>query len=224
MPNRHLILAFGLDAELTNLTEHVSLTNLILQVTKQQQSIQKVFENTLQAAKDITVDSIESNEALNQRIDLHKSNPTPVKDVPTSKCDIGTNTDLQGTGFEVFCWLQTVASSILFNNPYKVNELIIVRKRADLSVEEGEIYEQYEKQLDSTIDTIVNDAIDEIIKEDHIAKDDSPAETETCSEFSMITQSRLSSMPSFSSDVQLSSEFTCSEYQVIRDKRSHKKD
>ena len=99
---------------------------------------------------------------------------------------------------------------------YKVNELIIVRKRTDLSVEEGEIYEQYEKQLDSTIDTIVNDVIDEIIKEDQITPKDenSPAETETCSEFSMITQSRLSSMPSFSSDVQLSSEFTCSEYQV----------
>ena len=96
-------MAFGLGAKLTILTEHVSLTNLILQVTKQQQSIQKVFENTLQAAKDITVDSIESNEAVNQRIDLHKSNPTPVKDVPTSTCDIGTNTDLQGTGFKVFC-------------------------------------------------------------------------------------------------------------------------
>ena len=215
-------MAFGLGAKLTILTEHVSLTNLILQVTKQQQSIQKVFENTLQAAKDITVDSIESIEAVNQSIDLHKSNPTPVKDVLTSTCDIGTNTDLQGTGFKVFRWLQTVASSILFNNPYKVNELIIVRKRADLSVEEGEIYEQYEKQLDSTIDTIVNDAIDEIIKEDHIAKDDSPAETETCSEFSMITQSRLSSMPSFSSDVQLSSEFTCSEYQVISELKSQK--
>ena len=43
---------------------------------------------------------------------------------------------------------------------------------------------------------------------------------ETCSEFSVITgTSRLSSMPSFSSDVQLSSEFTCSEYQERFDKQ-----
>ena len=48
------------------------------------------------------MDSIESNEAVNQSIDLHQSIATPVKDIPTSTCDIGTNTDLQGTGFSFF--------------------------------------------------------------------------------------------------------------------------
>ena len=127
------------------------------------------------------------------------------------------------------------------NTDVEVHELIIVRKRSDLGDVESQIYEEYEAEMfienneENVPDEVNTSEVtpscpigDEILKssepnpdrfltptEDQHIDEKTQNNEETCSEFSVITgTSRLSSMPSFSSDVQLSSEFTCSEYQA----------